>query len=166
MSWRQEAGRWSAAHVARHAPQGGRDGASGGPASDNVSISRRSLYVQTARWDRSNFATLFDAANPDASDEKRNVSTVAPQSLFLLNNRFTLDQAQHLAERLIRDVPSDAPNVETTRIQHGYRLLFSRSPSEEEIGIARQLVGTASADAGWSDLAHVLLCSNEFIYID
>ncbi len=142
------------------------DPASGGPASDNVSIVRRSLYVQTARWDRSNFATLFDAANPDASDEKRNVSTVAPQSLFLLNNTFSLAQAKHLAERLIRDVPNAAPNVETLRIQHAYRLLFSRSPNEEEIGIARQLVGQASADAGWTDLAHVLLCSNEFIYID
>lgn len=142
------------------------DTASGGPASDNVSISRRSLYVQTARWDRSNFATLFDAANPDASDEKRNVSTVAPQSLFLLNNSFTLAQAQHLAERLIREVPNDTPNAETSRIQHAYRWLFSRSPSEEEIGIARQLVGPASANAGWSDLTHVLLCSNEFIYID
>ncbi|MBC7965091.1 MAG: DUF1553 domain-containing protein, partial [Fuerstia sp.] len=66
------------------------DPATGGPASDDVSITRRSLYVQTARWDRSNFATLFDAANPDASEEKRNVSTVAPQSLFLLNHNFTL----------------------------------------------------------------------------
>ncbi len=142
------------------------DPASGGPASDNVSIARRSLYVQTARWDRSNFATLFDAANPDASDEKRNVSTVAPQSLFLLNNSFTLAQAKQLAERLTRDVPNDTPNAETKRIQHAYRLLFSRSPSEAEIDIARQLVGLASADADWSDLAHVLLCCNEFIYID
>jgi len=142
------------------------DPVSGGPASDNVSISRRSLYVQTARWDRSNFATLFDAANPDASDEKRNVSTVAPQSLFLLNNSFTLGQTQHLAERLIRELPKESPNFETSRIQYAYRLLFSRSPSEEEIRIARQLLGQASADAGWSDLAHVLLCCNEFIYID
>lgn len=142
------------------------DRVSGGPASDNVSISRRSLYVQTVRWDRSNFATLFDAANPDASDEKRNVSTVAPQSLFLLNNSFTLGQTQHLAERLIRELPNESPNFETSRIQYAYRLLFSRSPSEEEIRIARQLLGQASADAGWSDLAHVLLCCNEFIYID
>ena len=66
------------------------DKATGGPASDDIAILRRSLYVQTARWDRSNFATLFDAANPDASDEKRSVSTVAPQSLFMLNNSFTL----------------------------------------------------------------------------
>lgn len=140
--------------------------ATGGPASDNLAIARRSLYAQTARWDRSSFATLFDAANPDAFDEKRNVSTVAPQSLFLLNNGFTLGHARQLAERLIRDVPNDTPNAETSRIQHAYRLLFSRLPSEEELAIARQLVGPAGADAGWSDLAHVLLCSNEFIYID
>ena len=60
------------------------DPSHGGPAGNDLTISRRSLYVQTARWTRSNFATLFDAANPDASTEKRNVSTVAPQSLFLM----------------------------------------------------------------------------------
>ena len=44
---------------------------------------RRSLYVQTARWDRSSFAMLFDAANPDVSTEKRTVSIVAPQALLV-----------------------------------------------------------------------------------
>ncbi len=50
----------------------------GGPAGNDLNIRRRSLYVQTARWNRSNFATLFDAANPDASTAKRTISTVAP----------------------------------------------------------------------------------------
>ncbi len=145
------------------------DPAFSGSASDNLAVARRSLYVQTARWDRSNFATLFDSANPDASDEQRYVSTVAPQSLFLLNHKFALDQAQHLAERLIRDVPDDTPNAETARIQHAYRLLFSRPASDEEIVIARQVLAQGAeptAESGWADLAHVLLCSNEFIYID
>ena len=138
-----------------------------GPASDDLSIARRSLYVQTARWDRGSFAMLFDAANPDASDEKRNVSTVAPQALFLLNDSFTLAQAKHLAERLIRDVPSDAPNFETSRIQHAYRLLFSRPPTADEIAVARQLlVQGTPADAAWTDFTHILLCSNEFVYVD
>jgi cytochrome c553 len=141
----------------------------GGAASDDLMIPRRSLYVQTARWDRSSFAILFDAANPDASDEKRNVSTVAPQSLFLLNNRFTLTQAQHLAERLLREVPHDAPNADAVRIERAYRLLFSRPPSADEVAIARTVLAGAepnAADVGWLDLAHVLLCSNEFVYID
>jgi hypothetical protein len=138
------------------------DPATRGPASDDVSITRRSLYVQTARWDRSSFATLFDAANPDASEEKRNVSTVAPQSLFLLNHNFTLNMARQLAERLIHDVPNETPNVDVSRIHYAYRLLFSRLPGAEEMSIAQQLV----ADGGWEDFAHVLLCSNEFVYVD
>lgn len=147
----------------------GLDLSQGAPASDNLTIPRRSLYVQTARWDRSSFAMLFDAANPDASDEKRNVSTVAPQSLFLLNNSFTIAQAKNLAKRLIRDVSSETPSAEALRIELVYRLLLSRSPTDEEAAIARQLVssaGPAGTEAGWIDLAHVLLCSNEFVYID
>ncbi|MBY0460477.1 MAG: PSD1 and planctomycete cytochrome C domain-containing protein, partial [Gemmataceae bacterium] len=61
-----------------------------GPATHDLGVPNRSLYVQTARWDRSNFATLFDAANPDAAVEKRDVSTVAPQALFLLNHEFVV----------------------------------------------------------------------------
>ena len=134
----------------------------GGPASDDLGIARRSLYVQTARWDRSNFATLFDAANPDASVEKRSVSTVAPQSLFLINHRFMLDRARQLAERLIREVPDGTPNFEVVRIHRAYDLLFGRAAAAEELKIARELAATTS----WDDLAHVLLCSNEFIYVD
>jgi cytochrome c553 len=138
----------------------------GGPASADVSIPRRSLYVQTARWDRSNFATLFDASNPDASDEKRSVSTVAPQSLFLMNNSFTLEQATRLADRLDRDIPADIPNRTDAKIRHAWRLLFSRLPQSEELTIARELVGDAADQSGWNDFSHVLLCTNEFIYVD
>ncbi len=145
------------------------DPATGGPAGDDLAIPRRSLYVQTARWDRSSFATLFDAANPDAAVEKRDIRTVAPQSLFLLNNAFTHTQARLLAERLIRDVPNGTPNAEASRIQHVYRLLFSRPPSDEEIAIAQEVLiesDQPTTEAAWADLAHVLFCSNEFVYID
>jgi hypothetical protein len=132
-------------------------------------VTRRSLYVQTARWDRGSFATLFDAANPDASDERRNVSTVAPQALFLLNNPFTLQQARHLADRVIAEAPAERAESESLRIQHAYRLLFQRPPIDEELAIARELVSQsapAEPKAGWIALAHVLLCSNEFAYLD
>lgn len=138
------------------------DAGQGGPAGDDLHILRRSLYVQTARWDRGNFATLFDAANPDASVEKRNVSTVAPQSLFLLNDKFVMNQAKHLATRLSRDVPSD----DAARIQYAYRLLFSRPATEAEIDICTQILTQPDQAVAWVDLAHVLLCSNEFVYLD
>jgi hypothetical protein len=137
----------------------------GGPAADDITTDRRSLYVQTARWDRGSFAILFDAANPDASVATRDVSTVTPQSLFLLNHPFVLEQAAAFAARLQRDVPDDAQS----RIARAYELLYARPPTDAERQIALQIVGPVDAPTagqGWVDLAHVLLCSNEFVYID
>jgi hypothetical protein len=134
----------------------------GGPAAVDLTSSRRSLYVQTARWDRGTFATLFDAANPDASDERRNVSTVAPQSLFLLNNEFALAQARAIADRLQREVPMDAD----ARIERAFQILFNRPARLEELEIARSILGPEAAAESWADFVHVLLCSNEFVYLD
>jgi len=137
----------------------------GGPAAADVSKPCRSLYVQTARWDRSGFSTLFDAANPDASEEKRNVSTVAPQALFLLNHEFTLDQAKQLAQRIIREHRGD----DLVRIRRVYELLYSRPPTSEEVRLCQSYFSKAGKrvlDETWVDLTHVLLCSNEFVYMD
>ncbi|MBX9791223.1 MAG: PSD1 and planctomycete cytochrome C domain-containing protein [Pirellulales bacterium] len=137
----------------------------GGPAGDDLTIRRRSLYVQTARWDRSGYAMLFDAANPDASTEQRTVSTVAPQALLLLNHPFVLEQARQLAARLLKEVSSD----DGARLKYAYRLLFGRLPSEDEVAVARGILQSGGANdpvAAWADLAHVLLCSNEFVYLD
>ena len=141
----------------------------GGPADAELSGTRRSLYLQTARWDRGSFATLFDTANPDACSDARIVSTVAPQALFLLNSSFMRDQSQHLAERLLREVPDTAPQFERARIHLAYRILFSRTASAEELAIAAPLVNSgpqAGKLAAWADLAHALLCSNELVYVD
>jgi hypothetical protein len=137
----------------------------GGPAADGIDSPRRSLYVQTARWDRSSFATLFDAANPDASTEKRTVSTVAPQALLFLNHPFVATQARRLAERLATEVPDDGD----ARIGLAYRLLFGRAVRPEEAAICRDFLSRnrhPHAAADWPGLAHLLLCSNEFIYVD
>jgi hypothetical protein len=141
------------------------DTAPDGLAGTEAGATRRSLYVQTARWDRSNFATLFDAANPDASVEKRTISTVAPQALFMINNDFVQTQAGHLAARLLRESAGD----ESARIDLAYQLLFSRPALAEELEIGRNLIaqsGGPETETAWRDFAHVLLCSNEFIYVD
>lgn len=141
------------------------DRTAGGPAGDDFTIHRRSLYVQRARWQRDSYAMLFDAANPDSSTAKRDTSTVAPQALLLLNHPWVHDQAQHLADRLAREFPQSHAD----RIDAAYRLLFGRVPKDEERKIAQQIVSTgesARPGRGWTNLAHVLLCANEFIYLD
>ncbi len=138
------------------------DLAAGGPAGDDHNIPRRSLYVQTARWDRSGYATLFDAANPDSSTDRRVVSTVAPQALMLLNHEFVLGQAEHLAARILRDGPAD----DVDRVRYAFQLLFGRPATLEDLSVAHEILGPVGTQATWTDLAHVLLCCNEFVYMD
>ncbi len=137
----------------------------GGPATADMTTPRRSLYVQTARWDRGSFALLFDAANPDASEEKRNISTVAPQALFLLNHPFVRSQAKGLAARLLRDVP----HGDEARIHRAYELLFARRARDAEVNVCLRVlsrINPESVERAWTELAHVLLCSNEFVFVD
>jgi hypothetical protein len=138
----------------------------GGPATGDLDRPRRSLYIQTVRQDRGNFSALFDAANPEQSVESRSVSTVAPQALFLVNSSFVQAQAGHLARRLIERVPGDA----AARIDRTYRWLFARPPRAEEVDIGRSFLVCALAARGpgaaWFDYVHMLLCSNELVYID
>jgi hypothetical protein len=141
------------------------DRARGGPATGDLNRPRRSLYIQTARQDRANFSTLFDAANPEQSVESRTVSTVAPQALFLLNSTFVQATAQTLARWLIEEASDD----DAARIDRAYRRLYAREPRTEEVQIGLSFLGRNAArgrDAAWFDYAHVLLCSNEFLYVD
>jgi hypothetical protein len=156
------------------------DRGAGGPAGDDFTINRRSLYVQTARWQRESYANLFDAANSDASTERRATSTVAPQALLMLNHPFLHEIALGLAERWQREVSGD----EEARVSQAWRLMYGREPTDAERKVAWQVIrpgggwGDKSGAAGgadaervdglarWIDLAHVLLCSNEFIYVD
>ena len=140
-----------------------------GKASLDFNLPRRTLYLMTVRSDRSSFRELFDAADPTAITDKRIVSTVAPQALFLLNNPFTLETTQQLARRILADGSAD----DAKRIWHAYELLFGRPPSDAEINIGQRLLGQSLADTGsraganaWAEYCQVLLCANEFVYVD
>jgi cytochrome c553 len=143
---------------------GGLDRKAGGPAADGIDTPRRSLYVQTARWDRSSFAMLFDAANPDSSTEKRTVSTVAPQALTFLNHAFVFSQSRALSQRL-----DGHETGKDDRIDQAYQLLFGRSARAEERVVCDDFLARSARPGhatDWSGLIHLLLCTNEFMYVD
>ena len=126
---------------------------------------RRSLYIQTVRADRRNFSTLFDAADPAQCVGQRNVTTVAPQALFMLNNTFVTENAKHFAAKLLAEVPTD----EQAQIQRAYSALFGRSPTEKRVAIGKQFLAAAAKrdpSTAWSEYIHVLMCANEFCYVD
>ena len=101
--------------------------------------------------------------------DRRTVSTVAPQSLYLLNNPFVLTQTRALSARLKREVP-DAPDADTQRIRRAYRLLYARDPDSAEVSIGlaylQRATHGASDFSAWDAYCQILLCANEFVYVD
>src|SRR5207244_3326243 len=110
----------------------------GGPAIRDLNTRRRTLYVMTIRSDRSGYGPLFDMPDSTNSVDKRTVSTVAPQALFLLNNGFIRDRALALARRLLTEKLSG----DSARIRAAYLLLYSRPAKDSEVRIGESLLAS------------------------
>jgi hypothetical protein len=147
----------------------------GGPAdSDAASSSRRMLYLKSSRTNRSGLGPLFDAADPAMHVERRTVSTVAPQALFLMNDPGIGDAARRITKR--SEIAAEADP--RRRIQMLYKLLVSRSPTAGETHTGFSFFERASADPleqrpdspdsgdPWAVYTQALLLSNEFLYVD
>lgn len=137
----------------------------GGPADSDPASPRRMIYLRVSRTSRSPFEGLFDGADATAHTDKRTVSTVAPQALFMLNHPFIRDQAASLARRLVAADPKDAGE----RVKRAYRLLFGRPADLEEVTLSLDLAkGFAGGgeEKAWTELARVLMCTNEFLTLD
>jgi mono/diheme cytochrome c family protein len=134
----------------------------GGPATLDFNSPRRTLYQLICRSNRSTFRELFDAADSSSIVSTRTISTVAPQALFMLNDPFVLQRAKNLATRVNSAATQAAARDDAQKIDTLYELLFARlaTPAEREIGVA------AIHASGWEAYCQVLLCSNEFMYID
>ena len=136
---------------------------------------RRSVYVQVRRSRPLAVLETFDSPRMEPNCAERTVSTVAPQSLMLMNGMFVLEQSDHLASRL----RSEAGDDQKTLIHRAWKLIYSRTPSDSEVADAEQFL-TEQLDllknrAGKKDdpqlqaiasLCQILLSSNEFLYVD
>ncbi len=127
---------------------------------------RRSIYMMTKRSLLTPLMTTFDFADTTQPCSQRNVSTVAPQALALLNNAFVHEQSAALAERVTREAGED-PGEQVAR---AWWLALSRAPSDSERTAALEHLGTSNdrgaRSAALRSLCHVLLNTNEFIYVD
>jgi cytochrome c553 len=136
----------------------------GGKATPDFNSSRRSLYQMTVRSDRTGFGPLFDMADSTAPVPTRAVTTVAPQALFLLNHPFVMKQKAALAQRILQD---ERIHDHQARIEKVYVLLYGRLPTEEELGIGLDFLTRQGPTTDvWESYCEILLCANEFIYVD
>ncbi|MBS0261447.1 MAG: PSD1 domain-containing protein [Planctomycetes bacterium] len=134
---------------------------------------RRTLYGKISRHNLDGMLRLFDFPDPNITSERRTVTTVPLQQLFVLNSEFMVREARLLAARVAR-----VSNDERIRIEEAYRVLFGRVPQDHETQLALEfLTASDAADANapsarksslsrWEQLAQVLLGANEFTFID
>ncbi len=152
---------------------------------------RRSVYVQVRRSRPLALLHAFDAPVMEVNCERRQNSTVATQSLMLMNSQFLLDQAARFAARLETDAGPDR----TAQIRRAWQLAFQRLPTAAEqtealAFVERQVTHLASLPSPPADdkakkddkakaepkptperqaltnLCQALLSANEFLYVD
>jgi mono/diheme cytochrome c family protein len=120
---------------------------------------RRTLYGHLDRQYVPSLHRTFDFPSPDASTPRRDSTTVAPQALFFLNSPFVMESARGLTSQLGSDKDLNG------RVLGLYRLCYGRSPTAEEMALAREFLGMASAET-WHRYAQSLLLTNEFVFVD
>ncbi|MDB5390192.1 MAG: Protein of unknown function (DUF1553)/Protein of unknown function (DUF1549)/Planctomycete [Planctomycetaceae bacterium] len=141
------------------------DSTQGGPGFQEIGNPRRTLYLMAVRTGAktAEFGSLFDAADCTGIVERRFESTVAPQALFLMNDPFVSELATALAQRVTREVPGGS---ELERIRRLYEITLGRLPKESEITIGLQLLVDPAQSNAWASYCRVLLCTNEFMFVD
>jgi hypothetical protein len=123
---------------------------------DGPKVWRRSVYIYAKRTLPFPLVHVFDLADQSVSFGARNVSTIPTQALTLMNNAFVLRQAQLFADRLKKEAGDDVAK----QIDLAYRLALTRPPTEKELSLASDLIGSGSL----LDFTDVLLNLSEFLY--
>mgnify|MGYP000445117987 CR=1 FL=1 len=132
-------------------------------------IRRRSIYVPVIRNHLYDMFQLFDYTDASVMTGDRATTTVAPQALFLLNSDLVERVSRSLASStLAADAADDAE-----RIDRIYERILGRPASTDDLNRCASFLkrvrgilppGSGPVDA-FSALCHVLLASNEFIYL-
>ena len=143
---------------------------------------RRSIYVQVRRSKPVTVLDTFDAPTMSPNCEMRAQTTVAPQSLLLMNDTFVLDSSRRLADRL----ESEAPANRDAQIKRAWELLFGKLATQDDI--ARSLayldeqtkaltqyhhdiqhpkgVVPNPPQEAMASLCQILCSSNRFLYVE
>ena len=139
---------------------------------------RRSVYMTARRTWSLTFMGTFDFPNIDTTCTRRAPSATPLQSLTLMNSDFVFENAGAVARRVLDSHAGRAASPESLT-RSAYRLVLAREPSSEEIDLAREhlekqqelyVQANTSTEKALAEsvesLAHMLISSNEFLYVD
>lgn len=171
--WRQPSQRLEAESIrdALLAVSGKLDSRMFGKGTLNATDNRRSVYLTVKRGSLVQFLQIFDAPDAMQSIGRRNATTVPPQALAMMNSSFARALADAFAKQLRPDNKISTADV----VKRGYWQTMSRSPTEAEQQRMATFIETQAKSYGGNesgmqravaDYCHLLICMNEFIYVD
>lgn len=125
----------------------------------------RTVYLPVPRALLPEMHTLFDFPEPSQIKGEREVTTVAPQALFMMNSSFVAAAATGAATALLEEKGDDAAHVRTA-----YLRALGRQPDRQEAEVALQFLhdgGSASTSTPykWGMFLQALMASAEFRYL-
>ena len=140
---------------------------------------RRSLYLPVIRNNLYSLFEQFDFPDPTMPTGHRHATTVAPQSLWMMNNELVLQSSESFANQLL-ETASDPRE----RLIHLYQQLFGRLPTpgeveqcmefldtikplaeEARLGCESSLTSLSNETIAWMLMVQSHLCSHEFLYV-
>jgi hypothetical protein len=137
-------------------------------------VTYRSAYLPIVRGLVPEFLSLFDVADPELVTGQRDVTTIAPQALYLMNNHVVLEQADKATHHLLTD---SRLKDESARVDYAFRLFVGHSPDAQQRAdvlaflekYAATLPGKLTAEQrhqeAWSSVCQSLMASAEFRYV-
>jgi Protein of unknown function (DUF1553) len=140
------------------------------PKVDPEKITRRTLYIPVRRGSIPAVLSAFDFGDATSPGDGRARTNVAPQALFLMNSGFVQTRSEGFAKRLL----DDSGLTDAQRVERAYLMALTRSPEPDEVDSALSYIaaltrrlGTPDAhNKAWQSFCHVLLTTNEFIYLN
>ncbi len=169
--WRQPARRLEAEIIrdAILAVGGELDTKQFGPGTLDEKSKRRSIYFTVKRSKLVPMMVIFDAPEALSGMAERPTTTIAPQALHMLNNPQVREAARGLTRRIY---PDSTTSVETA-VKRAYLITLARQPDRDELAdgvafIVRQFstYPLPRRENAITDFCQVLMCLNEFIYVD
>ena len=134
---------------------------------------RRSIYISVRRNFLSPFMLAFDTPTPFSSMGRRNVSNVPAQPLILLNDPLVVELADDWSKQAAKNITGTGFDAASKRIEWMYLSAFSRYPTKQETATSLAFLSSKAADSKsfdfddtyWSELAHALVNTKEFIFL-
>ena len=142
-----------------------------GPGSLDQKTPRRSVYLKVKRGSLIPILQLFDAPDAIQSIGNRNVTTVPPQALAMMNSPFV----RNIAEKFAARISAEKEPTDEAIIEQAYWLALSRPPENDEVsqmvGFLNSQTQSYGSDANakkmaLADYCQIMLCLNEFVMID